>query len=179
MRSENYFSFFGFPVAFNIDEKLLKTQYYENTRRYHPDHFGQEDETKQAEVLELSTRNNAAYNTLKTFNSRVYYILDLHGLVTEGDKHPLPPGFLAEMMDINEALMELEFDPDAAKLAALKGQVAEMENEITTQLKATTTKFDTANDAQKPEILQQVKEHYHKSKYILRIKESLSTFAAL
>lgn len=179
MRNENYFSFFGFPVAFGIDEKLLKTQYYENTRRYHPDHFGQENEAKQAEVLQLSTRNNAAYNTLKDFNRRVHYILDLNGLVTEGDKHPLPPEFLAEMMEVNEALMELEFDPNAEKLADLKVQVTTWESKINTQLQQTTTAYDAADEGQKPLILLQVKEHYHKSKYILRLKESLSTFAAL
>jgi molecular chaperone HscB len=175
----NYFTFFNIPEAFIIDEKLLKDTYYQNTRQYHPDHFGQEDEAKQAKMLELSTLNNNAYKTLKDFNRRVHYLLDMHGLVTEGDKHTLAPDFLMEMMEVNEALMELEFDPNPEVLKQTQTQVNNWETEINTDLIQLGKAYDAADSATKPALLLQIKEIYHKSKYILRLKNSLSTFATL
>lgn len=177
MTTANYFEFFDLPVAFNIDEKLLKDKYYQNTRSYHPDHFGQEDSAKQAEMLELSTLNNTAYKTLKDYYRRVHHILDLYGLVTEGDKHSLPPDFLMEMMDINEALMEFELNPDQDMIAGLQQQVEALQTDIDMQLASIGLKFDAANDADKQTLLLRAKEIYHKRKYILRLIETLHTFA--
>ncbi|HYG15458.1 MAG TPA: Fe-S protein assembly co-chaperone HscB [Bacteroidia bacterium] len=179
MTNVNYFKFFGMPVACFIDEQLLKEKYYQNTRQYHPDQFGQDDDATQNRMLELTTLNNAAYKTLKNFNSRVHYILDLNGLVTEGDKHTLDPAFLGEMMELNELLMELEFDPDAEKLEQARAQVNVLEAEINDNLNQLGQQYDSAGAGQKPEILQQVKEAYHRSKYILRLKETLAKFAPL
>lgn len=180
MDTDNYFSFFNLPITFGLDEKLLKEKYYENTRKYHPDQFGQENESKQAEMLELTSLNNSAYKTLKKFDKRVHYILDLNGMVTEGDKHTLPPAFLGEMMDINEALMELEFEPDTEKLKQTEQEVSERKNQITVQLRELGSKYDSStSEDEKKELLSHIKEAYHKSKYILRLKESLHKFAAL
>lgn len=180
MTTDNYFSFFGLPIAFGLDTKLLKEKYYENTRKYHPDHFGQENESKQAEMLELTTQNNNAYKTLKKFSTRTHYILNLYGLVTEGDKHGLPPAFLGEMMDINEALMELEFEPDTTKIRQTEKEVEILEEQITQQLTSLGNSFDTTDsEKEKTALLQHIKEAYHKSKYILRLKETLHKFAAL
>lgn len=180
LEQNNFFVFFGLEVAFAIDEKLLKERYYENTRKYHPDHFGQADATQQAEALELTTLNNNAYKTLKKFDKRVHYILDMNDLVTEGEKHTLSPAFLGEMMEVNEALMELEFEPDTEKLKATKNEVLVWEAQIKEELKNLGDSFDaSASEEEKSKILQQVKEAYHKSKYILRLKETLHKFAAL
>lgn len=180
MDTNNYFSFFNLPEQFGLDEKQLKEKYYENSRKYHPDHFGQEEESKQAEMLELTTLNNNAYKTLKSFAKRVHYILDMHGLVTEGDKHTLSPDFLGEMMDVNELLMELEFDPDAEKLQQAEQQVDDWKTQLNSELQSLGNLYDNSNsEAEKQDLLQQIKEVYHKSKYILRLKESLSKFAAL
>lgn len=180
MEYSNYFEFFGLDIAFNIDEKLLKEKYYENTRKYHPDHFGQEAESKQAEMLELTTLNNNAYKTLKKFQKRVHYILDINNLVTEGDKHSLSPAFLGEMMDVNEALMELEFEPDADKLKSTEKEVLAWEEQINHELSSLGASFDKATSKEEQnKLLLEIKEAYHKSKYILRLKETLHKFATL
>lgn len=180
MAHSNYFDFFGLDIAFTIDEKLLKERYYENTRKYHPDHFGQASNAEQAEMLELTTINNNAYKTLKKFQKRVHYILDINSLVTEGDKHSLSPAFLGEMMDVNEALMELEFEPDTSKLKETEKEVLAWEEQINKELYQLGNSFDIAETTEAKDILlKQIKEAYHKSKYILRLKESLHKFAAL
>ena len=41
---------------------------------------------------------------------RMRYILELEGSLGEEGQNQIPQDFLMEMMEINEALMELEFD---------------------------------------------------------------------
>jgi len=180
LSTTNFFSFFGLPIAFGLETKLLKEKYYKNTKNYHPDYFGQENESKQAEMLALTTQNNNAYKTLKKLNSRIHYILQLYGLVNEGEKNTLSSTFLSEMMEINEVLMELEFTPDDGKLKQTESDVLGLEKQINEQLISLGNSFDnTANEEEKTVILQQIKSAYYKSKYILRLKETLHKFAAL
>src|ERR1700743_33530 len=98
----NYFEFYGFPESFTLDDAIVKKKFYELSKQYHPDFYANEDEARQQEILELSTVNNKAYQTLSDDNKRLDYILRLHELVAEGAKPQLPADFLMEMMDINE-----------------------------------------------------------------------------
>src|SRR5258707_15655683 len=109
----NYFEFYGISESFNPDAAMLKKKFYELSKRYHPDFYANEDEAKQQEILELSTLNNKAYQVLGDPAKRTEYILKLHALLPEGDKYELAPAFLMEMLDINEALMEVD---DAGQL---------------------------------------------------------------
>ena len=111
----NYFEFFEIPISFKVDEAALKRIFYANSKKYHPDFYTLESEEKQAEILELSTLNNQAYKTLSDFDKRMKYILDLKEILAEEGQNQLPQSFLMEMMDINEVLMELEFDFDTQK----------------------------------------------------------------
>ena len=63
---------------------------------------------KQQEILELSTINNKAWQTLSDPAKRLEYILRQHELLVDGAKPALPADFLMEMMDINERLMEID-----------------------------------------------------------------------
>src|SRR5688572_1882490 len=112
----NYFEFYNIPESFILDEKAVKAKYYQLIREYHPDFYANETPEIQQEILQLSTQNTNAYRTLSDPDLRMQYILKDHGLLEEGGKNELPSEFLMEMMEINEELMELEFDFDAAKL---------------------------------------------------------------
>src|SRR5476651_1716567 len=109
----NYFEFYAIPESFTVDPAPIKKKFYELSKKYHPDFFANEDDAKQQEILELSTLNNKAYQTLSDPHKRLEYILKLHELVKEGAKPQLPADFLMEMMDLNERLMEVD---DAAQL---------------------------------------------------------------
>src|ERR1700744_934464 len=114
----NYFDFYAIPESFNPDAALLKKRFYELSKQYHPDFYANEDEVKQQEILELSTINNKAYQTLSDPTKRLEYILRLHNLVSDGAKPQLPADFLMEMMDINERLMDVESAEDLGKVTA-------------------------------------------------------------
>src|SRR5947207_1309194 len=118
----NYFEFYELPESFFPDEKAIKAKFYQFSRQYHPDFHATSSPEKQREILELSTLNTNAYKTLSNFETRLAYILESHGLLGEGTRNDLPGDFLMEMMDLNERLMELEFDFDAATVAALQSE---------------------------------------------------------
>jgi molecular chaperone HscB len=171
----NYFEFYELPESFTIEPKALKNKFYQLSKRYHPDFYANEDEAKQQEILELSTLNNKAYQVLSDQAKRTEYILQQHGLLSDGDKHKLAPGFLMEMMEINEALMEIEDEPS---LSTLKTQITAMDDELNNELSSAIVNYETDDEANKENILNAIKDIYYRQKYLLRIKDSLNTFAA-
>ena len=171
----NYFEFYEMPESFTIDAGALKRKFYELSKRYHPDFYANEDETKQQEILELSTLNNKAWQTLSDPYKRLEYILKQHNLLEEGAKPQLPADFLMEMMDINERLMEVD---NAAQLGHLTAEVLAIEADINVQIDKATAGYAQLNDAAKEERLNEIADAYYREKYLLRIKESLNTFAS-
>lgn len=171
----NYFDFYGIPETFKLDEGLVKKKFYELSKRYHPDFYANEDEAKQQEILELSTLNNRAYQTLFNPAKRLEYILRLHNLVSEGAKPQLPSDFLMEMMDINERLMEVD---NASELGSITGEVLAIEGDMNEKLENLIADYTHLNDTAKESRLNEIADIYFRQKYLLRIKESLDTFAS-
>jgi len=174
----NYFEFYDLPVAFNINQQLVKRKFYELSKQYHPDFYINESREKQQEILELSTLNNKAYQVLSDLRKRIEYVLDLNGLLVEGEKYQLPPDFLMEMMEVNEALMELEFDTDAAQVDRVSAQVELIEGELKSDLDALLAEFDQAEEDRRKAIVEQIKDIWYRQKYLLRIRDSLNRFAS-
>lgn len=171
----NYFEFYDLPISFLLDENVLKKKFYANSKRYHPDFFTLESEERQNEILELSTRNTQAYKTLSDFDRRMKYILDLKGVLEEEGKNTLPQDFLMDMMDINEAIMELEFDFDETTYQKALKETQNIENQIFDEVKPVIETYQDgviiASD------LKKVKIFFLKKRYLLRILENLSKFA--
>lgn len=175
----DYFAFYGLPLSFNPDTALVKQKFYEFSKKYHPDFYINESDEKQAEVLELSTVNNKAYQVLSDPQKRLHYILELKGLLKEGENYVLPQSFLMDMMDINEALMDLQFDPDPVKLAGLKEEVNGVEKGLLEEIVALTTSFDAQEADEQNRTLIAVKDLYYRTKYLLRLRESIAKATAL
>lgn len=174
----NYFEFYDIPEAFHVDEGLVKRKFYELSKTYHPDFYINHSEEKQQEILELSTVNNKAYQVLSNPGKRLEYILQLHGHAIEGEKYQLAQSFLMEMMEINEALMELEFEADPAVIENTEKQISEIESALNTELLNYTSLFDQQSGAEKETLLLKIKDIYYRQKYLLRIRESLNKFAS-
>ncbi|HWD88618.1 MAG TPA: Fe-S protein assembly co-chaperone HscB [Mucilaginibacter sp.] len=171
----NYFEFYGIPESFHPDTAFLKKKFYELSKAYHPDFYANESDEKQQEILELSTINNKAWQTLSDPAKRLEYILRQHELLVDGAKPQLPADFLMEMMDINERLMEVD---DADQLADISNEVMSVDDDINAQLKHLTSGYETLDDTAKQSRLNEILDLYYRQKYLLRIKESLNTFAA-
>ena len=166
----NYFELYNIPMTFKVDAAGLKKQFYANSKKYHPDFFATESDEKQAEILELSTLNNKAYKVLKNADARMKYILDEKGVYGKEGENKLPQEFLMEMMDINEVIMDLQFDPDEAKTAQAKAQIKSFEDELEASIaKALANENAVEDDAS----LAIARDFYLKKKYLKRIYENL------
>lgn len=172
-----YFEFYDIPVSFQVDEPALRRIFYQNSKKYHPDFHTLAGEKQQADMLELSTLNNEAYQTLSDPDRRMRYILGIKGLLTAGeeDKHTVPRDFLMEMMDINESLMELEFDFDPERYAAALGAAEALENDLYEGIRPILESYPNSPNPEAD--LRAVLEYFLKKRYLLRIRENLSTFA--
>ena len=168
----DYFELYGLPLTFNPDQKVVKQKFYELSKKFHPDFHINESEEKQEEVLLLSTMNNKAYQVLNDAQKRLPYILELKGEMIEGESYALPQDFLMEMMDVNEALMDLQFEPDAEKLESIKKEVENIESGMRQELDGLTRVFDEVGADQRP-LLVSIKDLHYRMKYLHRINDSI------
>ena len=168
----NYYEFFDLPLSPKVDAAELKRKFYANSRAYHPDFYTLASEEKQAEVLEQSTLNNQAYKTLTDPDARLKYFLEVKGALAEEGKNQVPQDFLMEMMEINEALMELEFEDDPLVREKVTSLVNELEDRLTHEVADLLEDYrdEEATDAD----LERLTEYYLKRRYLLRIRENLS-----
>ena len=170
----NYFDFYQLPIQFHPDQAVVKQQFYALSKRYHPDFYVNADQEKQDEVLELSTVNNKAFQILKDPEKILPYVLELKSVITEGENYTLPQSFLMEMMDVNEVIMDLQFDPDADKLNQIKLDIQDIEDSLNTQLTVLTKKFDADNNGSQDSLINEIKDMYYRNKYIQRLKQSVA-----
>jgi molecular chaperone HscB len=172
----NYFDFYNIPISFNVDAAALKKTFYSYSKKYHPDFYTLEGEERQAEILELSTLNTQAYKTLSDTERRMKYVLELTGGMGAEGQNKLPQDFLGDMMDINEAIMELEFDPNPEAAEQVKKEVQLIDNQLLADIKPVLDNYkhgETPNTA-----LEKIKIFFLKKRYLFRIYENLSIFAA-
>ena len=172
----NYFEFYDLPISFNVDAAALKKTFYSYSKKYHPDFFTLESEAEQAKILELSTLNTQAYKTLSDAEGRMKYVLELTGAMGEEGQNKLPQDFLSDMMDINEAIMELEFDPDETVLEKVENDVQSIENQLLKDIKPVLDSYKHGETEASE--LEKIKIFFLKKRYLLRISENLSKFAA-
>jgi len=173
----NYFELYDIPVTFRPDQVLVKSKFYELSRRYHPDRFAQAGGPDLVEAQFMAAINNDAFKTLKSPDATMAYILKLNNLLQDEEKYALPPAFLMEMMDINEAISEYEGGPENEEARTMA------ENSLNEQLElwedateVLTSRFEKGNHS--TELLLEIKDQYFRKKYLLRIKERIGRFAA-
>lgn len=171
----NYFEFYGIPVSFRVDESALRSIFYRNSKQYHPDFHTLSGESQQAEMLDLATLNNDAYQTLSDPDKRMRYILKIKGLLEDESKLSIPQEFLLDMMEINEALMELEIEPDQNREEMLKQEIEHLEKSLDENIRLVLDTYDDQIGSRAD--LQAVLEYFLKKRYLLRVRENLSKFA--
>jgi molecular chaperone HscB len=146
----DYFTFFGLPRKLNIDAALLEGEFYNLSRKLHPDLYARTNQQEQEWSMEQSSQLNDAYRTLKDPIKRTQYLLGLEGVKLEEQsksatdkarqtgevkKQVVPPDLLEEVFELNVQLEELrasrkmgEDDPELKK--ELEAHKAEFEKQI-------------------------------------------------
>lgn len=167
----NYFELFEIPPALKVDSRGLSARFFQLSRKYHPDYHAQASEAEQAEALEISAQLNKAYKTFQNPDATIQYFLELKGLLEAEEKYALDPAFLMEVMDLNEALMELQFEPDPEALARAENNCRELQTKIYQDVAPVIDQYQEAVTSEKE--LLQVKEYYYRKKYLDRIADKI------
>ncbi|GAO44744.1 iron-sulfur cluster co-chaperone HscB C-terminal domain-containing protein [Flavihumibacter petaseus] len=168
----NYYELYGIPVGFRVDPALLKKRFYELSRQYHPDFYTQEDPSKQVEALEISSQVNKAYKAFQHEDTTIQYLLTQKGLMEAEEKYSLDPMFLGEVLEINEALMDLEMDPDPIQLAKVQTDTDTLLKNIYHDVEPILAGYQEGVTSE--EALLQVKEYYYRKKYLQRILDKIA-----
>lgn len=118
----DYFTFFGLPRKLKLDVAVLEKDFYELSRKLHPDLNAQSGSQEQEWSLEQSSMLNDAYRTLRDPIKRTEYLLHLEGVELEEQsknateqaratgqikKQIVPPDMLEEVFELNMQLEEL------------------------------------------------------------------------
>ena len=118
----DYFSFFGLPRKLNLDVTALEKDFYDLSRKLHPDLNAQAGSQEQDWSLQQSSLLNDAHRTLKDPIKRTQYLLKLEGVELEEQsksateqarstgevkKQIVPPDLLEEVFELNMQLEEL------------------------------------------------------------------------
>lgn len=164
----SFFDLFEIPVQLKVEKSALPHKYFELSRKYHPDLFVNADPEEQAMALERSALLNKAFRTFQNPDETIKYVLQLKGLLEEEEKYDLPPSFLMEVMDINEALMEAAGPENRASLL---GSIDELQARIYEPVQAIIAGYRDGISPEKDLLL--VKEYYYKKKYIDRIRQQI------
>lgn len=164
----NYFELFDIEQCFLPDQALVKKKFYQLSRQYHPDFYGNGSEEEKEKALEMSALVNKAYQTLQNQDLLVKYVLKEAGLLEEDEKYQLSPDFLMEVMDLNEQLMDAD-EPEIK--TAIKTTIDQLNTQIYEPVKASLENHPGNTLTQ--EKLLQVKEFYFRKKYLDRILAEL------
>jgi len=172
----NYFELFNIPVSLHPDAATVKARFYELSRQYHPDRFSTAGPDALSQALAMAATINEAYKTLRDPDATMAYVLRLNNMLEDEEKYALPPAFLMEMMDLNEAVSDYEDNPDneAARLTAVNSLAEQMQS-WQQAADALISRFDAGNHSQ--DILAPLKDMYFRKKYLLRIQERINRFA--
>lgn len=117
---QNHFELFGLPQRFAVDLARLDRSYRALQSRVHPDRFAAASPAERLHSMQIATRVNEAYQTLKSPRDRARYLLSLHGVDTGEDTNTaMPAAFLMRQMEWREAVEETLQARDAPALEQL------------------------------------------------------------
>ena len=143
----DYFTFFGLPRKLNLDVAALEKDFYELSRKLHPDLNARAGSQEQEWSLQQSSLLNDAYRTLKDPIKRTQYLLRLEGVELEEQSKSatekarstgevkqqiVPPDLLEEVFELNMQLEELRMqkkmgEDDPALIQEIGRQKLELE----------------------------------------------------
>jgi molecular chaperone HscB len=144
----DYFTFFGLSRKLNLDVAALEKDFYDLSRKLHPDLNARAGGQEQEWSLQQSSLLNDAHRTLKDPIKRTQYLLKLEGVELEEQsksateqarstgqvkKQIVPPDLLEEVFELNVQLEELRLqkkmgEDDPALIEEIGRQKLELED---------------------------------------------------
>ena len=139
--TSNHFELFGLAPAFALDSARLDAAYRDIQAKVHPDRFAQAGDAERRASMQMATRVNEAYRTLKSPVLRAKYLLEMNGVdVAFETNTAMPREFLMEQMELREKLEEAKKSTD---LDLLSRELAVERREIESRIEE---KIDAQRD---------------------------------
>jgi len=146
----DYFTYFGLPRKLNLDAAALEKEFYDLSRKLHPDLYARAEVREQQWSVQQSSLLNDAYRTLKDPIKRTEYLLHLEGVELEEQsksasdkaretgqvkKQVVPADMLEEVFDLNLQLEQLRAqkkmgEDDPALIEEMGRQKLEFEEKL-------------------------------------------------
>jgi molecular chaperone HscB len=132
----DYFQLFTLPEQFDIDTKLLETNFRKIQSASHPDRFVSATASDKLASMQLATLSNEAYGTLKNAARRAKYLLEKQGIDAVADTNTaLPMDFLMQQMEWREQLEDAKAAKDIPAMDKLynelRSEAKGLERELT------------------------------------------------
>jgi molecular chaperone HscB len=130
--TSSHFELFGLAPAFALDVARLEVAYRDIQSKVHPDRFAHAGDAERRASMQMTTRVNEAYRTLKSPVQRARYLLELNGVDVGFETNTaMPREFLLQQMEIRERLEEAR---DAAALDLFRKDLEVQEKELQKQI---------------------------------------------
>ena len=122
MAVDDYFSLFGLPARFGLDEQALERSWREVAAKVHPDRYATASAVERRVAMQWAARANEAYRQLRDPLLRARYLCEQAGVDLQTESNTtMAPAFLMQQMEWREMLDDAR--RDAAAAAALKTEL--------------------------------------------------------
>jgi len=122
--TSSHFELFGLEPAYALDRSALEQAYQDLQALIHPDRFAHAGDAERRASMQMTTRVNEAYRTLKDPVQRGRYLLELHGVdVAFETNTQMPTDFLMQQLEMREELDGATLKKDVSFLDGLKAKL--------------------------------------------------------
>ncbi|CAI5744124.1 unnamed protein product [Peronospora destructor] len=159
----DYFEMFKLPKNFNLEPRTIEKTYWNLQKRLHPDLYGAKSEFEKKLSAVNAAVINDAYKMLKTPNTRVKYLLTLHGIDALGEtaSTAVDPKLLMQTMEFRERIAE----------APGVGVLHKMRKEVSDDIDAVINKLGEAYD--RDQDLESTKQYAVQLQYMVKCVEEI------
>ncbi|MEN7531213.1 MULTISPECIES: Fe-S protein assembly co-chaperone HscB [unclassified Cupriavidus] len=117
---DDFFSLFGLPARYDVDEAALEAAYRTVQSQAHPDRFANAGDAERRVAMQWAAHANEGYRTLRQPLKRAIYLLQLRGVDIQAESNTaMAPAFLMQQMEWREALQDAVETRDVGQLDSL------------------------------------------------------------
>ena len=117
---DDFFSLFGLPARYDVDEAALEAAYRTVQSQAHPDRFANAGDAERRVAMQWAAHANEGYRTLRQPLKRAIYLLQLRGVDIQAESNTaMAPAFLMQQMEWREALQDAVEMRDVGQLDSL------------------------------------------------------------
>lgn len=129
--TSSHFELFGLEPAYAVDGAALEQSYRDLQALIHPDRYAAAGDAERRASMQLATRVNEAYRTLRDPVQRARHLLELHGVdVAFETNTQMPADFLMQQLELREEIEQAVARKDAAALDALQVRLRDQKADL-------------------------------------------------